>query len=112
MREGARNIPADLLSIPGILVRRVNRSGTWTAGAVRSGFEKPRQTRRTTMGATMRLAKAVKTAGFWLWTVQVLLALVFLFAGGLKLVLPIEMLKGPIALPGAFLRFLGTAEVT
>jgi hypothetical protein len=63
------------------------------------------------MEAAMRLAKAVKTVGFWLWTVQVLLAAVFLFAGGLKLVLPIEMLKGPVALPGAFLRFLGTAEV-
>lgn len=45
-----------------------------------------------------------------LWTVQVLLALVFLFAGGMKLVMPIEMLKGPVALPGAFLRFIGVCE--
>ena len=45
-----------------------------------------------------------------LWTVQVLLALVFLFAGGMKLVMPIEMLKGPVALPGAFLRFTGVCE--
>jgi hypothetical protein len=57
------------------------------------------------------LAKSVKTAGFWLWTVQVLLAALFLFTGGLKLVLPLEMLKGPIELPGAFVRFLGAAEV-
>jgi hypothetical protein len=64
------------------------------------------------MAVATRMAKTVKTVGFWLWTVQVLLAAVFLFAGGLKLVLPIEMLKGPVALPGAFLRFLGTAEVT
>ena len=46
-----------------------------------------------------------------LWIVQGLLALLFLFAGGMKLVLPIEKLAGPIQLPGAFLRFIGVAEV-
>ena len=45
-----------------------------------------------------------------LWTVQGLLAALFLFAGGMKLVLPIEAMAGPIALPGAFLRFIGMAE--
>jgi uncharacterized membrane protein YphA (DoxX/SURF4 family) len=45
-----------------------------------------------------------------LWAVQILLALVFLFAGGFKLAAPIEMLKGPVALPGAFLRFIGLCE--
>ena len=45
-----------------------------------------------------------------LWTAQVLLALVVLFAGGMKLVMPIEMLKGPVALPGGFLRFIGVCE--
>src|SRR5437764_15271679 len=46
-----------------------------------------------------------------LWIVQSLLALLFLFAGGMKLVLPLEQLTGPITLPGAFLRFIGLAEV-
>jgi DoxX-like family len=46
-----------------------------------------------------------------LWTVQTLLALVFLLSGGMKLVLPIEMLKGPVALPDLFMRFIGVAEV-
>ena len=46
-----------------------------------------------------------------LWTVQVLLALVFLFAGGMKLALPLEMLTKQMPLPGWFLRFTGTAEV-
>ncbi len=46
-----------------------------------------------------------------LWTVQGLLAALFLFAGAMKLVLPIEAMAGPIALPGLFLRFLGVAEV-
>jgi hypothetical protein len=47
-----------------------------------------------------------------LWIVQGLLAALFLFAGGVKLVLPIEaMQQGPVVLPGLFLRFIGIAEV-
>jgi uncharacterized membrane protein YphA (DoxX/SURF4 family) len=48
-----------------------------------------------------------------LWTVQVLLALLFLFAGGTKLVMPYEeMVAGmPVPLPELFLRFIGVAEV-
>jgi DoxX-like family len=46
-----------------------------------------------------------------LWSIQGLLAALFLFAGGLKLVMPIEMMKGPVELPGLFLRFLGVCEV-
>jgi DoxX-like protein len=46
-----------------------------------------------------------------LWIVQGLLALIFLFAGGIKLVLPLEKLTGPLPLPGLFMRFIGVAEV-
>ena len=46
-----------------------------------------------------------------LWIVQGLLAVVFLFAGGMKLVLPLEALAGPVALPGLFIRFIGVSEV-
>jgi hypothetical protein len=46
-----------------------------------------------------------------LWVVQALLALLFVFAGGMKLVLPLDQLTGPIALPGWFTRFIGVAEV-
>jgi uncharacterized membrane protein YphA (DoxX/SURF4 family) len=48
-----------------------------------------------------------------LWIVQVLLALLFLFAGSMKLIMPIEMMTAQMALPlpGAFLRFIGVAEV-
>jgi uncharacterized membrane protein YphA (DoxX/SURF4 family) len=46
-----------------------------------------------------------------LWTIQGLLAALFLFAGGMKLVMPIEMMKGPVELPGLFLRFIGVCEV-
>ncbi|HSF29859.1 MAG TPA: DoxX family protein [Candidatus Tectomicrobia bacterium] len=45
-----------------------------------------------------------------LWIVQVLLALLFLFAGGMKLVLPIEALTEQMPLPGLFVRFIGVAE--
>jgi hypothetical protein len=46
-----------------------------------------------------------------LWIVQGLLALLFLFAGGMKLVLPIEALTEQMPLPGLFVRFIGVAEV-
>ena len=46
-----------------------------------------------------------------LWILQGLLAALFVFAGGVKLVLPLEKLTGPVALPGLFIRFLGVAEV-
>ena len=45
-----------------------------------------------------------------LWIVQGLLAALFLFAGVMKLVLPLEALKGPIDFPGWFMRFIGVAE--
>ena len=48
-----------------------------------------------------------------LWTVQVLLALLFLFSGGPKLVMPIQELLAQMAvpLPGLFVRFIGVIEV-
>ena len=52
-----------------------------------------------------------KKTGVALWIVQVLLAALFLFAGGMKLVVPVEMLAGPVPLPEAFIRFIGVAEV-
>jgi uncharacterized membrane protein YphA (DoxX/SURF4 family) len=45
-----------------------------------------------------------------LWTVQWLLALLFLFAGGMKLFLPIEAMTKQMPLPGLFLRFIGMCE--
>jgi hypothetical protein len=45
-----------------------------------------------------------------LWIVQILLAALFLFAGVTKLLLPPEALKGPVALPVWFVRFIGVCE--
>lgn len=46
-----------------------------------------------------------------LWTLQALLAALFLFVGGVKLVLPIEAMTKQILLPGWLLRFIGAMEV-
>lgn len=48
-----------------------------------------------------------------LWIAQVLLALIFIFAGGVKLVTPMEEMlqQMPIALPPAFIIFTGVVEL-
>ncbi|HEY6659532.1 MAG TPA: DoxX family protein, partial [Pyrinomonadaceae bacterium] len=51
-----------------------------------------------------------------LWIFQVLLALTFLFSGGIKLVLPTETLMSmgspnQVVLPGLFIKFIGVCEV-
>ncbi len=52
-----------------------------------------------------------RTLGGLLWALQGLLAALFLFAGGMKLVSPIAALTQQVPLPGPFLRFIGLAEV-
>jgi hypothetical protein len=47
----------------------------------------------------------------FLWIVQILLALLFLFAGGAKLVMPAAQLTAQTPLPAAFLRFIGVMEI-
>ncbi len=59
----------------------------------------------------MDIGRERSTMNVALWIVQGLLAALFLFAGGAKLVLPLDQMAGPVALPGWFLRFLGVAEV-
>lgn len=46
-----------------------------------------------------------------LWIVQVLLALLFLFAGGAKLIMPVEQIAEQMHMSGAFIRFIGVCEV-
>jgi uncharacterized membrane protein YphA (DoxX/SURF4 family) len=47
-----------------------------------------------------------------LWIIQGLLAALFLFAGGTKLIMPIEeMTKDMPTMPGLFLRFIGVCEI-
>ena len=46
-----------------------------------------------------------------LWIVQGLLAALFLFAGVMKFIMTVEEMTKEIPLPGAFLRFIGVAEI-
>jgi uncharacterized membrane protein YphA (DoxX/SURF4 family) len=46
-----------------------------------------------------------------LWIVQALLALLFLFAGGMKFVMSIEKMTKQMPMPGWFLSFIGVGEV-
>jgi hypothetical protein len=46
-----------------------------------------------------------------LWIVQGLLALLFLFAGSMKFIMPIEMMTKQTHLPGPFFWFIGVAEI-
>jgi DoxX-like protein len=52
-----------------------------------------------------------KKAGAVLWTIQGLLAALFLFAGGMKLAMPIGTLAAQAHMSGAFLKFIGVCEV-
>ena len=54
---------------------------------------------------------AGKAMNVALWIVQVLLACVFLFAGGVKFAIPIAELTKGTALPGWFLHFVGICEI-
>ena len=64
-----------------------------------------------TSNARLSGASSTKTMTYALWIVQGLLALLFLFAGGMKLAMPIEEMTKQMPLPGWFLRFIGVAEV-
>jgi len=46
-----------------------------------------------------------------LWVIQILLALLFLFAGGAKLAMPAAQLTAQTPLPAAFLRFISVMEI-
>jgi uncharacterized membrane protein YphA (DoxX/SURF4 family) len=54
---------------------------------------------------------STRTANRLLWTAQTLAALLFLFAGSMKFLMPAEkMQQGPIVFPLAFLYFIGICE--
>jgi hypothetical protein len=46
-----------------------------------------------------------------LWTVQGLLAALFLFAGIMKLITPVETMTRQMPMSGLFLHFIGVAEI-
>jgi hypothetical protein len=46
-----------------------------------------------------------------LWIIQGLLAVIFLLAGGVKLILPLDQVAQQVHLPALFLQFVGLCEV-
>src|SRR5262249_8912685 len=83
--------------------RRVSASTAQSRGATTMRF----QVMSTTTGDTTPSRKTSVA----LWTAQVLLAVVFLFAGSMKLVIPVEEMTKEIDFPGWFLHFIGVCEV-
>jgi uncharacterized membrane protein YphA (DoxX/SURF4 family) len=59
----------------------------------------------------MRATTTTKSTNVTLWVGQFLLAALFLFAGVMKLVMPIDALVQQAQLPGALLRFIACAEI-
>jgi DoxX-like protein len=59
----------------------------------------------------MSRTSTTKYANVALWIAQSLLAAAFLFAGAMKLIMPIGLLEQQAQLPGAFLRFIACAEI-
>jgi uncharacterized membrane protein YphA (DoxX/SURF4 family) len=54
---------------------------------------------------------SARTTNRLLWTAQALAALIFLFAGSMKFIMPADkMQQGPIVFPLAFLYFIGACE--
>jgi hypothetical protein len=85
-------------------VRRLGEGQQKAAPATRTG----ETTMRTTNGAT---EITTRKTGALLWTIQGVLALLFLFAGGMKLAAPAAALAQQSPLPAGFLKFIGLAEV-
>jgi uncharacterized membrane protein YphA (DoxX/SURF4 family) len=68
----------------------------------------PSEARR---GASQLSRATARKLGIALWAIQVLLAALFVFAGGMKLVTPAETLSRQLPLPVPFMRFIGVAEL-
>jgi hypothetical protein len=52
-----------------------------------------------------------KPANISLWITQSLLAALFLFAGGMKFIMPVALMTKGTTFTGGFIHFIGTAEV-
>ncbi|MEA2762825.1 MAG: hypothetical protein QOD47_2109 [Gemmatimonadaceae bacterium] len=61
--------------------------------------------------ASGRATKSSRKITVTLWTLQALLALLFLFAGAMKFIMPIEVMTKQIPFPAWFLYFIGVAEL-
>jgi DoxX-like protein len=60
----------------------------------------------------VRYGRSTHRSSRVVWGIQIVLALLFLFAGGMKLAMPAAVLAHLSGLPGAFMKFIGAAEVS
>jgi hypothetical protein len=60
--------------------------------------------------AVRRTSRLSRKANVTLWVIQAILAGLFLFAGGFKLVVPVATLAVQSHMSGEFLKFIGVAE--
>jgi uncharacterized membrane protein YphA (DoxX/SURF4 family) len=65
----------------------------------------------TTQDTRSERRRTFEAPPYSLWIAQVLLAIVFLFAGSMKFIMSAEAMTKDIDLPLAFLRFIGACEV-
>jgi uncharacterized membrane protein YphA (DoxX/SURF4 family) len=66
---------------------------------------------QTTMMSKAGSGTASRTTSALLWTVQGALALLFVFAGSMKFVMPVEEMTRDLAFPAWFIYFIGVCEV-
>jgi uncharacterized membrane protein YphA (DoxX/SURF4 family) len=69
------------------------------------------QTGNTEVSGNTNAGWTGRGANFFLWTLQALLAGLFLFAGVMKFVMSVEAMTKDFPLPGWFLHFIGIAEI-
>lgn len=56
-------------------------------------------------------SSSLKIRNRLLWTAQILVGLLFIFAGSMKFIMPVEKLQqGPVVFPIAFIHFIGVCE--
>jgi uncharacterized membrane protein YphA (DoxX/SURF4 family) len=65
----------------------------------------------TTMRSSSPRGHGNKIGNIALWTAQVLLAALFVFAGAMKFVMTVEEMTRQMELPGWFLHFVGACEI-
>ena len=65
---------------------------------------------RYTYSPSPAAKKSSRRTNILLWTAQGLLAAMFLFAGGMKLITPLAALEQQAQMSGVFLRFIGICE--
>jgi uncharacterized membrane protein YphA (DoxX/SURF4 family) len=60
---------------------------------------------------TIETGQPRRKLNFLLWIIQILLALLFIFSGTMKFIMPVAEMTREIPFPGWFLHFIGASEI-